>query len=282
MNKVQDELTKRSTETVSPDGSSIEIVLLNDVYEVARLFGESIKSVELEALECGIVPHRYERNIGSIGVEGQIQLLQSTVAVVGVGGLGGVVCEILARSGVGTLLLIDDDEYDESNLNRQIHCDESNIGCSKVFSSKRRIAEINSAIESCHYDIRLTSDNAEDVIKSADVVVDCLDNIPSRFELQSCCFNLEISMVHGAVAGMMGQVMTIHPGDQGLELIYEEGYAERGVELSLGNLPSTVANVASMQCSEVMKVITGFAQPLEGKILFLDLASGSFHEVDIK
>ncbi|HET89732.1 MAG TPA: HesA/MoeB/ThiF family protein, partial [Chloroflexi bacterium] len=117
------------------------IIRRQRVHDLARQYDASIREVELAALEEGVVPWRYVRNVGTMGVAGQSTLLHSTVAVVGLGGLGGYVVEALARAGVGRLMLIDGDRFEEHNLNRQILSSEARLGQAKADVARRRVAE---------------------------------------------------------------------------------------------------------------------------------------------
>ncbi len=243
--------------------------------EVAAQLGVGRAYLQQSALKSEIVPERYLRNIGTIGVKGQLSLLQSTVAVIGCGGLGGLVVELLARMGVGTLILVDDDVFEDNNLNRQILCTEADLGKPKVAAAYERILTINPAVDIRCYQQRLGPENARPMLQGAHVVVDALDNLPSRFDLEQAAQELGIPMVHGAIAGFLGQVMTIYPGDPGLREIYgRPGNIERGIETETGNLAATPALVASLQAQEVVKVLTGVGEPLRGRLFYLDTAGG--------
>ncbi len=283
MGELRDEVQLQAKEQEDPDGDKSEILTLDAVRGIAARCAVEAREVEICALREGIIPLRYHRSIGSIGTDGQVALLQSTVTIVGAGGLGGVVCEILARTGVGELILIDGDSYDESNLNRQIHSMENNLNRYKVDASRKRVASINSAVSVRACETVLTEHNIAEHLSGSDVVVDCLDNIPDRFLVQKYCQGEEIPFVHGAVAGMMGQVMTIYPGDVGLRTLYgdEEAASSHGMEVSLGNLGTVVTTVAALQTQEVVKIVTGVGEPMRNRVLFLDLVSGEIHTATV-
>ncbi|MCD6450898.1 MAG: HesA/MoeB/ThiF family protein [Acidobacteria bacterium] len=228
-----------------------------------------------------IIPKRYLRNIGTIGIDGQKKLLSSLVAVVGAGGLGGFIIELLARAGVGRITVIDGDLFEENNLNRQLLAIEKNIGKEKVQSAKERIATINSAVEVEAIFGFLTEEKGREILSSATVICDALDNISSRRILGRLSRRLGVPLVHGAVAGFIGEVTTIFPEDPGIELIYGEEDIDRGEEELVGNLPATVAAVASFQVQEVIKIITGRGKPLRKKLLIIDTESGTFETVDL-
>lgn len=253
------------------DGSRLE--------EISRAHGVSLREAEIAALENGVVPTRYLYNIGILGLEGQIRLLRSHVGICGLGGLGGFVVELLARLGVGRLTLVDGDRFTEHNLNRQLLSTQGNMGIPKVEAAAIRIREINASVEVKTHQIYLTREEGE-VFKGTDLVVDALDNVPSRLALQELCAALGIPMVHGAIAGFTGQVMTVFPGDPGLALLYPPD-TERGIELEVGNPAFTPALVASLQAAEVVKILCGTGQPIRDGFLFVDLSENRIEFVPL-
>ena len=254
------------------------------VQEIGASCSLSVKEVEIAALEAAVIPQRYARSLGSVGgPAGQIQLLRSRVAVLGLGGLGGLVAELLARMGVGTLVLVDGDCFSDSNLNRQIMATEAALGVQKATAAAARIAEVNTSVDSVIFPQFATPGNLEGMLGGCDVAVDCLDNISSRFMLEECCRNLEIPFVHGAIAQFYGQVAVIYPGDPGLEAIYgpRDGAKERGIETELGNPATTPALVASLQAQEALKILLKKGQLLRECLLFIDTLQGSFETIQL-
>ena len=253
------------------------VIYLQRVHELAIAFDCPIREIELAALETGVLPRRYLRSLGTIGLEGQARLLRATVAVVGLGGLGGSVVEALARMGVGRLILIDGDVFEEHNLNRQVLSAEAKLGTDKVQAAQRRVAEINSAVEVVGYAVALTRENLPRLLEGADVVVDALDRLPIRLVLQDGAQALGIPMVHGSIAGFLGQVMTIFPDDPGLHSLYGEGseLPERGLEAQLGCPATTPMAVAAWEAQEVLKILTGRGNPLRNRLLVMDMETGS-------
>ncbi len=235
-----------------------------------------VRRLEIDALRQGIVPHRYLRNMGTIGLEGQIRLLESTVAVAGAGGLGGWVVEGLARMGVGRLIVIDGDIFAENNLNRQALCTESELGRRKIEVAQQRVEKINSAVDCTGHFLRAGEGDFRKLLSGAEVAVDALDNMPSRFDLQRAAQALGIPMIHGAIGGWIGQVMTIFPGDPGLFALYRaETVPEHGIEVECGNPTATPLMVAACQIQEVVKVLLQIGLPLRDRILMLDAESGT-------
>ncbi|MBA3030175.1 MAG: HesA/MoeB/ThiF family protein [Desulfobacteraceae bacterium] len=239
------------------------------------------REIEIMALENNIIPERYVRNLNTFSAGDQIRLLKSSVCVVGLGGLGGIVVEILSRTGIGKLKFIDGDVFEESNLNRQFISTSETIGFSKAREAENRVHKINPSIETQCFDSFLNKDNAQDLLTGTDVVVDCLDNLKTRFLIEQECKSLNIPLVFGAVAGHQGQVMTIFPEDEGLAKIYghEGALPEKGIELQLGALASCVSVIASMECTEVIKILLKKGNVLRNRLLLVNLWESVFEVI---
>jgi molybdopterin-synthase adenylyltransferase len=270
---------------IDPAGEKYSFISLTATMKLAGDHNLPGRIIELAALEANIIPERYHRNIGSIGVIGQAKLLQSAVGVVGAGGLGGSVLELLARMGVGRLVVVDDDTFTESNLNRQLLATVNNMGKPKTEAALKRIAEINSSLEAEVYKCRGNADNLPDLFSDCDLVIDCLDNLSSRFELEQSCQKLGITMIHGAIAGLLGQLAVIRPDRPLLQAIYGppgEKRPDRGAEVQLGNPAATPTMLAAWQVSEAVKVLTGSDSVLPDDILLIiDMQSGETHRIRV-
>jgi molybdopterin/thiamine biosynthesis adenylyltransferase len=233
-------------------------------------------------LDAGQVPERYLRNVGTIGAAGQARLLAARVAVVGAGGLGGTVIELLARYGVGYLRIIDGDTFAAHNLNRQLLATESSLGESKAAAAAARVARVNADVAVDAVPHMLDTANAAALLTGMDVIVDALDTIGDRLLLGRTARHLAIPLVHGAVAGFTGQVTTLLPGDPGLERIYHPPVGpSRGVETILGTPAATPAVVAALQAQEVVKLLTGVGQPLSRKLLYIDTEYNIFETLTL-
>lgn len=239
---------------------------------LAEQHGVSLAVVEAEALELGLLPARYQRNRQTLSVAQQLQLCRSRVAVIGCGGLGGYLLEQLARLGVGTLVAVDPDRFEEHNLNRQLLATTANLGQAKVAAAAQRLALVNPAVTLIPKQATLNAANGCELLSGAAVAVDCLDTIPARRALAACCGELGITLVHGAIAGWYGQVAVIRPKAPTLQQLYRPG-AERGLEQQLGNPAFTPAVIASLQAAEVCKILLGLATPLQQGVLTIDLQS---------
>lgn len=254
----------------------LRVISREALHTIAREAGAGIKQIELAALRAQILPNRYHRSLGTVGWEGQIRLLESTVAIIGAGGLGGWIIEGLARMGVGHLIIIDGDIFEENNLNRQALCWEESMGRPKVEAAQERVTHLNAAVDVTALQTWATAENLPELLRDVDVVVDALDKLPIRLTLQSVCNDLGIPMVHGAIGGYIGQVTTIFPGDAGLKSLYGEGpLPERGVEVEWGNPAATPMMVSAWEIQEVVKLLTNKGEPLRGRLLFMDAESGT-------
>lgn len=229
-------------------------VSMHWVQKIAAEDNLPLREVEINLLANELVPARYIRNIGTFGIDGQIKLLQSHAAVVGCGGLGGWIVELLARSGVGELRVIDGDHFTDNNLNRQNLCTEDTLGKNKALVAAERIYALNKAIKVNACPVMMDEHNAAQLIENCNVVFDALDNIPSRKKLLQVAQKLQIPLIHGAIAGYWGQLYTALPDDENLALIWE-GKQEKGIEIKTGNPPFTPAALASLQVCEGIKLL---------------------------
>ena len=211
--------------------------------------------------------HRYDRNL-IISPEEQDALRNKKVAVLGAGGLGGYVSEMLARMGIGHLLVFDFDEFSESNLNRQVVSTEENLGCNKARETKKRISKVNSEVDVQTVETKLSPDEIKELLTGCDVIADCLDTVRDKLLLQNIARELGIPMIHGAIGGWFGQVTTIMPGNDTLNMIYPNGEEP---DSSDGNPSFTPAVIAGIQVSEAVKVLLGYEDILQRKLLVMDL-----------
>ncbi len=224
---------------------------------------------------------RYERNINSLSPLEVDLLSTKKVAIIGCGGLGGYIIEHMARIGVGNLTVVDKDVFDESNLNRQILSDVYSIGMKKSKIAKDRVEKINPNVNVKDYEVFLDYENGIEILKGQDAVADALDNIKSKLMLQKICKELNIPLVHGSIAGWYGQIMTIFPCDDTLNNIYKDDL-ESGIEKFLGNLPFTASLVASMQSSEIIKILLKRGEMLRNCMLLVDCLNMEFEKVEFK
>ena len=218
---------------------------------------------------------RYARHLTlpQIGTEGQAQLKASKVFCVGAGGLGSPALLYLAAAGIGHLSIIDDDNIERSNLQRQIlHADED-VGASKAESAMLRLRELNPSISVEVHPQRLTSENALQLIGGHDIVIDGTDNIPTRYLVNDACELLHIPWVYGSIYRFEGQVsvFNLKDGPTYRDLFPTPPPPESVPSCEdggvLGVLPGVIG---SIQATEAIKVLLGIGEPLRGKLLIYD------------
>ena len=247
--------------------------------EAGQRFSLHIAEVEEIALDHDLLPARYQRNRAMISIQQQLSLLRSKVAVFGCGGLGGYIIEELARLGIGRIAVVDPDVFEEHNLNRQLLCTRELLGKKKVNAAAHRIAAINPAVKIQTFDFAFGQDNSAEILNGVTVAADGLDNIPIRLELAESCKDLNIPLVHGAIAGWFGQVAVQYPGENILQHLYAGKKTAHGVEKRLGNPSFTPAAIASLEVAEIVKILLGTKPSLPRRYLAMDLYYMEFTEV---
>lgn len=254
-----------------------ELLAWQDQLSAARRFNRSVREVELLALQHGLLPARYIRNRKTITTEGQLRLCSASVVVVGCGGLGGYVLELLARLGVGRLRAVDPDCFEEHNLNRQLLSTVENLGQAKVDAARLRIGAVNPAVELEPHQCAFSAANGAELLQGAEVAVDALDNLATRRELAKQCLQLRLPLVQGAIAGWYGQLGIQLPDDagSGLRWIPAEG-EQGGLEKELGNPSFTPAAIAALQAAEVCKLLLGEGGLPGERTLWVDLQAMEF------
>ena len=230
---------------------------------------------------------RYSRHLllPEVGVEGQEKLCSSKVLCIGTGGLGSPLSLYLAAAGIGKLGLVDFDIVDQSNLQRQIMHGESTVGKLKVDSAKSRLADINSDVEVITYNTRLSSENAMEIFKDYDIIVDGTDNFPTRYLANDAAVLLEKPYIYGCILRFEGQASVFY-SKKGpcYRCLYPEppppglvpSCAEGGV---LGVLPGIVGLI---QATEVVKLILGKGQTLIGRLMIFDALEMKFREMKLR
>jgi molybdopterin-synthase adenylyltransferase len=245
----------------------------------AKHFGLSHAVIEGLALHHGLLPARYQRNREMISCADQARIFASRIAVIGCGGLGGYIIEELARLGVGEIIAIDPDVFEEHNLNRQILSTTANLGCAKVEAARDRVAQINPTVTVTAVQDAFCSANGCELLAGVTVAVDALDSISYRLELAEVSNTMGIPMVHGAIGGWYGHVATQFPGEGTVQGIYRHWVAGKGIEQQLGNPSFTPAVVASLQVAEVCKIVLGKGELLRNRKLAIDLLEMEVHEI---
>jgi molybdopterin/thiamine biosynthesis adenylyltransferase/rhodanese-related sulfurtransferase len=231
--------------------------------------------------------NRYQRHIllPEVGVEGQSKLLSSKVLLLGAGGLGSPAAMYLAAAGIGTIGIVDMDEVDASNLQRQILHNIERIGDRKVESAKKTLQLLNPDVKVIAYDTRLEASNIMDIIAGYDVIVDGADNFPSRYLLNDASIKLGIPVVHGSIFRFEGMVTVFDPknGPTYRDMVPEPPPAELAPSCAeagvLGVLPGIVG---SIQALETIKVLLGLGESLSGRILAIDTTEMTFRTFKLR
>jgi molybdopterin/thiamine biosynthesis adenylyltransferase/rhodanese-related sulfurtransferase len=230
---------------------------------------------------------RYGRHLllPEVGTEGQAKLLASKVLLLGAGGLGSPSALYLAAAGVGTIGIVDMDEVDASNLQRQILHNLDRIGDRKVDSAKKTLTLLNPDVNVVTYDTRLDASNILDIISGYDVIVDGADNFPSRYLLNDASVKLGIPVVHGSIFRFEGMVSVFDPkhGPTYRDMVPEAPPAELAPSCAeagvLGVLPGLVGTI---QAIETIKLLLGLGETLSGRILAIDTTDMSFRTFKLK
>ncbi len=231
--------------------------------------------------------NRYKRHLllPEVGVEGQQKLLNAKVLMLGAGGLGSPAALYLAAAGVGTIGIVDMDDVDASNLQRQILHNIDRVGDRKVDSAKKTLTLLNPDVNVVTYDTRLSAENIIDIISGYDVIVDGADNFPSRYVLNDASVKLGIPVVHGSIFRFEGMVSVFHPkeGPTYRDMVPEPPPAELAPSCAeagvLGVLPGIVG---SIQALETIKVILGLGDALIGRILSVDTTEMEFRTFNLR
>ena len=230
---------------------------------------------------------RYSRHLimPEVGMEGQLKLKAARVLLIGTGGLGAPLGLYLTAAGVGNIGLVDFDVVDFTNLQRQVTFGTSDVGKPKTEAARARLSNLNPDVKITTYEARLTSENALDLFKDYDVIVDGTDNFPTRYLVNDACLLLGKPNVYGSIFRFEGQA-SVFATEEGpcYRCLYPEppppglvpSCAEGGV---LGILPGLVG---VMQATEVIKLILGVGEPLVGRLLLFDALSMRFRELKLR
>ena len=230
---------------------------------------------------------RYSRHLllPEVGVEGQQKLLDAKVLLLGAGGLGSPTALYLAAAGIGTLGIVDDDVIDVSNLQRQVIHTTDRVGTSKVESARDTIAALNPDVNVQIYPVRLGAENIMDILPDYDIVVDGLDNFPTRYLLNDASVRLQIPVVSAAILGFDGQLSVFKPYDGPCYRCLfptpppPELAPSCGANGVLGVLPGTMG---LLQATEVIKLIIGAGEPAIGRLLMYDALAATLSEVKVR
>ena len=252
----------------------------------ARTIARGFLELEIEEDSDQMVRYARHTTLPEVGESGQMKLLESKVLLIGAGGLGSPAALYLAAAGVGTIGIIDFDDVDLTNLQRQILHSETEVGTPKVESAKRRLREINSQVKVVGYREKLTRDNVMKMIADYEVIVNGCDNFPTRYLINDACVFAKKPLVDASIFRFEGQVTIFHPAQGGpcYRCLYPmppppemaPSCAEGGV---LGVLPGIIG---SIQAVETIKLLLGAGEPLMGRLLMYDALAQKFREMKVR
>jgi len=277
-----------------PDGRELSVLPFFDAKDLARSLGRSRKPlspdgrrrppgravarVERAALAAGVMPERYLRNFDCYSLDEQLRLLSSRAAMLGLGGLGGHVLELLARAGVGALCAADGDEFVASNLNRQLYATRRSLGGYKAAAAAARLSQVNPAVAFEPVARFLDEADMGRFIAGADLCLDALGGLKDRPAFARQAAKAGIPLVTAAVSGQSGLVATVLPGAKSPADFFGAG---AGAEDAQGTPAPAVATAASLMAGEALNILCGRVPALAGKMLLFDLSRMSFEAVTL-
>lgn len=223
---------------------------------------------------------RYKRhiNLPLFGEEGQEKLKQSSVLVIGTGGLGAPVLNYLAAAGVGKMGIVDADVVDESNLQRQVLFTTNEIGQKKAEIARKKLKALNPNVQFEVWDVFFTHENGVEMASGFDLIINCTDNYDTRYASDEVCKTLNIPLVMGSIHNYEGQVSVFHymGGPSYSEMFPQSPDTKIFNEKDLGVLGVLPSITGSLQASEAIKILTGVGEVLSGKLLVFSLLDNSF------
>jgi adenylyltransferase/sulfurtransferase len=223
---------------------------------------------------------RYGRQIMLFGEDGQRRLKETSLFVAGAGGLGSPLCTYLAVAGIGHLRIVDFDQVELSNLNRQILHWDDDVGGLKAESARAKLARINPSIQIEVLSERIDESNVESLVAEADGIVDCMDNFPTRYLLNRVAIRRRIPFFHAAIYGFEARVITFVPGETAcFRCLFHEGPPPSGAFPVVGATPGVAASIQAM---EAVKYFTGHGKPLKDRLLIFDGEAATFREFQLR
>lgn len=226
---------------------------------------------------------RYDRNIliKEIGKSGQEKLAKGKVLVIGAGGLGSPVLLYLAAAGVGTLGIVDYDEVDITNLQRQILHQTPDVGKLKTESAREKLILLNPEIDIKLYQEKFTAANGKDITAEYDFIIDCCDNYAAKFLINDVCVEMGKPYSHGAILALQGEVMTYTPGNACYRCIFNDPPEEGTYPVSsqVGVLGAIAGVIGSIQAAEAIKYLTETGELITNRILIFDGKKMAFHSL---
>ncbi|AIQ42138.1 HesA/MoeB/ThiF family protein [Paenibacillus sp. FSL R5-0912] len=238
---------------------------------------------ETELTQDELARYRRQLILPEIGPEGQQRIKKAKVLVIGAGGIGSPLLLYLAAAGIGHISIYDHDVLDLTNMNRQIIHDSGNVGVPKVQSAEQTLNRLNPGL---HYELhaeRLTRETALSIVPQYDIVVNAVDNLDTRYMLNDVCVELRKPLVEGSIFHFEGQVMLISPDEDSAcyRCVYPEPQ-EPPKKQEFGVIGVTPGIVGTLQAAEVLKYVAGTGRSLKNRMIYFDLLSASFREIELK
>ena len=231
---------------------------------------------------------RYKRHLTleEIGIEGQLKLKQSSVVCIGAGGLGSSVLLYLAAAGIGKIGIVDNDQVEKSNLQRQIIHETSTVGNLKIDSARKRIEELNPNTLVITFKERINSKNIIGIIKNFDIICDCSDNFETRYLINDACILLNKPLVFGSVQGFEGQlsVFNLHKNSPNLRDLLPESPSKINVPSckEFGVIGVSTGLIGVLQSNEIIKIILNKGEILDGKIIIFNLLDMNIKKLHLR
>jgi molybdopterin-synthase adenylyltransferase len=254
-------------------GREFQFILDADLHTWALEAGLSLRRAMAATLQAGVFPECLERNFPSLSIEEQARLFDASALVAGLGGLGGTLALLLARMGVGRLLLADGDVFAPSNLNRQFLATGRSLGLNKARAASDDLQDINPALLVVPIPYYLTPENLPDYVAEVEIVLDGLDSVSARRDLFAAAQQYGVPLVHGAVVGRYGQVATVLPGDaDGFARLYPDTASEPAGGREI--LAPVAALTAGLQALEAVRLLLGQPPAYHGRLAHFDGDTG--------
>jgi molybdopterin/thiamine biosynthesis adenylyltransferase len=257
------------------EGRGVRTVSLADLTALCQQENLPLREGARQALESGAVPLPLLKCLHGVSTGGQARLMDGTVLLVGAGGLGGYVLELLARFGVGRIVVADGDVFEESNLNRQLLSSVDDLGRNKALVGAERAARIAPMAEVRALEMFLDRSNLPQALQGVDVVLDALGGIEPRIALHDVALEMNIPVVAGGVAGWTAVVGSETRGRRGISLMWGDADAP-DAERTLGSLAPAVSLAAALMAAEASRYLLHGELALAGRMLHADLSSFSF------
>jgi len=275
------EIKTRSHKFNESAGCLVTVIRDSDAKQIADKYNRTLNEIYIESLSLDIWPHRYIRNQDTLSSKEQQKLSSASVTVIGCGGLGGHVLLMLARIGIGALVAVDPDLFEESNLNRQAFANSGTLGKHKTAAAATALKKINPAVSVKEFQTAINHSNTSQIICESDIVVDALDNIPDRKILINAAQQIKIPIVHGSVAGFEGQVMSILPDDSAYGDLFDSSankdIQDMDAECTMGVPSITPVFISSLQAMEVVKILLNRGNRFSRRMLYSDIEIGEFN-----